>query len=127
MQLRCSYTHTDIKCRQVSAEPFTFNNQHLLHYLTNGSPQPGQKTLYMVTTPQSYETHLQKILKGTGKNNFTPAFINVDEFHETRSEDATIPKLIRSIQCEWEAAIDTDNPTVEEETSEERCTRLTEA
>ena len=90
--------HSAIKYKNVSAEPISVHNRHLLMCEEEDQAQRGQERFLVVKTPQLYNGHLRKILEGPSNNNFKAAFIYVDEFHETKSSDApwTKHKWVRS-------------------------------
>ena len=46
--------------RVALPEPFTRHNKHLLQYNDDGSAIPGQESIFVITTPQSYNTHVKE-------------------------------------------------------------------
>lgn len=106
MQLRCFYAHAGNRYKDVNAEPITNDNKHLLQCKADGSPQ-GQERFLILCSPQSYEKHLKGVLKADGgwEHNFVPAAIYVDEYHETKSDDAPTPKAVLAIKEQREQRV----------------------
>lgn len=88
MQLRVFYAHSVNRCKNVNAEPLFMENRHLLKCIEDGSAKPGQERFLVLITPVCYDKYVQGILKSGWVHNFSAGQIYVDEFHETKSDDA---------------------------------------
>ena len=96
----------------MSAEPITDQNRHLLECDEYGFPKDGQER----TTPKSYENQLRRVLQGPSNHNCAPAAIYVDEFHETKSNDAPTPKHVLALKQELASGIYDGSPQKESQT-----------
>lgn len=93
MQLCIFYAHGSNRYKNVDAEPLTKDNQYLLQCRLDGAAKPGQERFLVVTTSGLYGKWFKTVVTSNYGYNFTIGQLYVDEFHETKSDDAPISKI----------------------------------
>lgn len=126
MQLRVFYVQHQTYW-DVSAEMVSDDNIHLLRCNQDGSTPDGQERFLVVIAAQSYDRRFKQMLKSEWNHNFTLGQIFVNEFHETKSDTATILTQIETYKNDIIASIQSRDPRLDDETEEEWHERLKDA
>lgn len=98
MRLRVFYTGSNSSSHEgVTAAPLDIINRHLLQLIDDGSHKKGQARFTILIIPKSHRSHVQQVLAVRKYINFTCGQIRVDDFHNTQSDVASMPSVIREI------------------------------
>ena len=79
----------------MDAEHLTSENQHLLNCEEDGTASVGEERIFVPTTSQSFEEHVNKVIKGDFDHCFAGGQIYIDASLETKPDTAP-PTLLSS-------------------------------